>query len=276
MSLLAKTKIKTSVKTKRVYEVVQEFNLSSVAMVEQIRSLGFEVKNHMAVCTTAMVEAVQEKFDSERQAMRQKLRRKDDLKKERDILEQTPRVSRRRAAHPNAKTETSGENIQCPWHRGKRMLSSKDTLAFRLFILKEARNNLVQDFMKKDPEIYRQMFEYEGRNTQMELAKEKYIVSWLDSQWNLIENFFRNQEIENSIRNELRYSFAEVFLRLIKKFNMDGASPLSTKLIKEKVGYLEELLNLGDKSEDKFNKLRYDRERHKRMFERTFNKLKGK
>ena len=99
-------------------------------------------------------------------------------------------MSRRRAAHPNAKTETSGENIQCPWRRGKRMLSSKDTLAFRLFILKEARNNLVQDFMKKDPEIYRQMFEYEGRNTQMELAKEKYIVSWLDSQWNLIEFFF--------------------------------------------------------------------------------------
>ena len=57
---------------------------------------------------------------------------------------------------------------------------------------------------------------------------------------------------------------------------MNGASPLSTKLIKEKVGYLEKLLNLGDKSEDKFNKLRYDRERHKRMFERTFNKLKGK
>ena len=78
---MAKTKIKTSVKTKQVYEVAQEFNLSSVAMVEQIRSLGFEVKNYMTVCTTEMVEAVQEKFDSERQAMRQKLRRKDDEKK---------------------------------------------------------------------------------------------------------------------------------------------------------------------------------------------------
>ena len=223
-------------------------------MVEQIRSLGFEVKNHMATCTTPMLEAVQEQFDSERQAMRQKLRRKDNLKKERDILEHTPRVS------------TS---------RGKRMLSSKEALDFRLSILKEARKNLVQDFIKEDHEIYRQMFEYEERKTQMEIAREKYIVSWLDSQWNLLENLFQNQEIEDPIRNEIRYSFAEVFLRLLKKFNMDRASPLSIKLIKEKVGYLEKLLKLGDKSEDNFNKLRYDNERHKRMFERTFNEMKG-
>ena len=246
---------KTKLKTKRVYELAQEFNLSSVAMVEQIRSLGFEVKNHMAVCTTPMIETVREKFDSERQATRQKLRCKDNLKKERDILEHTPRVNPR---------------------RDKRMLSSKDVLAFRLFILKEARKNLAQDFIKEDHEIYRQMFEYERRKTEMKIAREKYTVTWLDSQWNLIEKIFRNQEIDNTIRNELRYSFAEVFLRLIKKFNMDGASPLSIKLIKEKIRYLEKLLNLGDKSEDNFNKLRYDSARHKTMFERTFTELKGK
>ncbi|MDE2724371.1 MAG: translation initiation factor IF-2 N-terminal domain-containing protein [Gemmatimonadota bacterium] len=252
---MAKTKIKTSVKTKRVYELAREFNLSSVAMVEQIRSLGFEVKNHMAICTTPMIEAVREKFDSERQATRQKLRCKDNLKKERDILEHPPRASPR---------------------RDKRLLSSKDILAFRLFILKEARKNLAQDFIKKKPEIYIPMFKYEESDVLMELAREKYIVSWLDSQWNLLENLFQNQEIEAPVRNELRYSFAEVFLRLIKKFNMDGASSLSIKLIKEKVGCLEELLNLGDKSEDNFNKLHYDSARHKRMFERTFNELKGK
>ena len=252
MGLLAKTKTKISVKTKRVYEVAHEFNLSSVAMVEQIKSLGFEVKNHMAICTTPMIEAVREKFDSERQATRQKPRRA--IKKEHDILEQTPRVSP---------------------HRGKRLLSSKDALDFRLFILKRGREDLVQDFLKESPEIYSPMFKYEESDVLMELAREKYIVSWLDLQWNLLEDFFQNQEIENTIRDEFRYSFAAVFLRLIKKFNMDGASPLSIKLIKEKVGCLEELLNLGDKSEDKFNKLHYDRERHKRMFERTFNELKG-
>ena len=35
-------------KKRRIYEVAREFNLSSVAMVEVVRGLGFDVKNHMA------------------------------------------------------------------------------------------------------------------------------------------------------------------------------------------------------------------------------------
>ena len=89
-------------------------------MVEQIRSLGFEVKNHMAVCTTAMVEAVQEKFDSERQATRRKLRRKDDERKERESHVQKPRVSRARSAPSDEKTETRGERRQRPRRRRRR------------------------------------------------------------------------------------------------------------------------------------------------------------
>ena len=117
---MTKTKGKTTVKKKRVYEIAREFNLSSVAMVEQIRSLGFEVKNHMAVCTTEMVEAVQEKFDVERQATRRKLRRKDDERKERESLERKPRVSQPRSAQPAKKAETSGERRQRPRRRRRR------------------------------------------------------------------------------------------------------------------------------------------------------------
>lgn len=117
---MAKAKVKTEAKKKRVYEIAREFNLSSVAMVEQIRSLGFEVKNHMAVCTTAMVEAVQEKFDSERQATRRKLRRKDDERKEREIQEKKPRVSQPRSVRPDAKPETRSENRQRPRRRRRR------------------------------------------------------------------------------------------------------------------------------------------------------------
>ncbi len=117
---MTKAKGKAITKKKRVYEIAREFNLSSVAMVEQIRSLGFEVKNHMAVCTTAMVEAVQEKFDSERQATRRKLRRKDDERKERESHEQKPRVSRARSSRSNEKTETSSERRQRPRRRRRR------------------------------------------------------------------------------------------------------------------------------------------------------------
>ncbi len=117
---MAKTKTKTASKKKRVYEVAREFNLSSVAMVEQIRSLGFEVKNHMAVCTVPMVNAVQKKFDSERQETRRKLRRKDVQKKERERQDQKPRTSRRRAVRSAAKIETSTEARSRPRRRRRR------------------------------------------------------------------------------------------------------------------------------------------------------------
>ncbi len=60
-------------KKKRIYEVAREFNLSSVAMVEVIRGLGFEAKNHMAVCTDDMIGTVTCKFVEERTAARQEI-----------------------------------------------------------------------------------------------------------------------------------------------------------------------------------------------------------
>ena len=83
----------TTEKKKRVYEVAREFNLSSVAMVEQIRSLGFEVKNHMAVCTQDMMDGIQKKFEEERNASRQEIKRKDIQQKERQKETSAPAAS---------------------------------------------------------------------------------------------------------------------------------------------------------------------------------------
>jgi translation initiation factor IF-2 len=91
-------------KKKRVYEVAREFNLSSVAMVEQIRTLGFEVKNHMAVCTDDMMGGIQKKFEEERNASRQEIKRKDIQQKERQKDTQTPAVAT--ATAPQAKQRT--------------------------------------------------------------------------------------------------------------------------------------------------------------------------
>ena len=70
-------------KKKRIYEVAREFNLSSVAMVDVINGLGFEAKNHMAVCTDEMVVKVQEKFEEERSAAREEMQRKSNQARQR-------------------------------------------------------------------------------------------------------------------------------------------------------------------------------------------------
>ena len=77
-------------KKKRIYEVAREFNLSSVAMVEVIRGLGFEAKNHMAVCTDDMIEKVKSKFDEERTAAREEIKRKAEQQKQRVQAPEAP------------------------------------------------------------------------------------------------------------------------------------------------------------------------------------------
>jgi translation initiation factor IF-2 len=74
-------------KKQRIYEVAREFNLSSVAMVEVIKGLGFEIKNHMAVCTPEMLHSIQSKFEEERNASRQEIKRKAEQKQQRDEAE---------------------------------------------------------------------------------------------------------------------------------------------------------------------------------------------
>ena len=55
-------------KIKRVYEVAHEFNLSSIEMIARLLNLGFQVKDHMSVCTPVMVEAVQRELGTKRRA----------------------------------------------------------------------------------------------------------------------------------------------------------------------------------------------------------------
>ncbi len=95
-------------KKRRIYEVAREFNLSSVAMVDVVRGLGFDVKNHMAVCTKEMFERIQGKFEEERNASRQEIKRKSAQKKQRQEPEKddrkTPATAKaRRAKKPASK-----------------------------------------------------------------------------------------------------------------------------------------------------------------------------
>ena len=91
-------------------------------MVGQLKSLGFEVKNHMAVCTPVMIQAIQKKFDSERQATRRKLRRRDDGQKERETQERQPRTPSRRRRTPRSATPSTSPSTprQRPSRRRRR------------------------------------------------------------------------------------------------------------------------------------------------------------
>lgn len=90
-------------KKRRIYEVAREFNLSSVAMVEVVRGLGFDVKNHMAVCTREMFDSIQGKFEEERNASRQEIKRKAAQRRQRQDSEKEVRKAPARTRAGRAK-----------------------------------------------------------------------------------------------------------------------------------------------------------------------------
>jgi len=67
--------------TKRIYELAKDYNISSNAMLNVIRELGFKPKSHMSVAMTAMIEAVQRKFAKEKQEAKKEMEHREQVKK---------------------------------------------------------------------------------------------------------------------------------------------------------------------------------------------------
>lgn len=119
-------------KKKRIYEVAREFNLSSAAMVEVLRSVGYEVKNHMAVCTAEMFESVQKKFEEERNASRQEIKRKTQQQKEREEKEKEEKEQAKKAAAAKKakaakKAEAAEAKAPKPADKGAKPAAPKET-----------------------------------------------------------------------------------------------------------------------------------------------------
>jgi translation initiation factor IF-2 len=61
---------------KRLYELAKEYNVSSKAMVDIVRELGFEVKSHSSTATEEMLAAVQNKFASKKEEVKKEIEEK--------------------------------------------------------------------------------------------------------------------------------------------------------------------------------------------------------
>jgi translation initiation factor IF-2 len=57
----------------RIYELAKDYNVSSKAMVDIIRELGFDVKSHSSTATDEMLQAVQNKFASKKEEVKKEI-----------------------------------------------------------------------------------------------------------------------------------------------------------------------------------------------------------
>lgn len=61
---------------KRLYELAKDYNVSSKAMVDIIRELGFDVKSHSSTASDEMLTAVQGRFASEKEEVKKEIEEK--------------------------------------------------------------------------------------------------------------------------------------------------------------------------------------------------------
>jgi translation initiation factor IF-2 len=61
---------------KRLYELAKDYNVSSKAMVDIVRELGFDVKSHSSTATDEMLAAVQKKFTSKKEEVKKEIEEK--------------------------------------------------------------------------------------------------------------------------------------------------------------------------------------------------------
>ena len=86
---------------KRIYQAARELDLTSKALVQLLRELGFEVKSHMSVFTEEMAQKVQQRLKAEQEEIRKREEEKQKIqqkaaKKERRRKEKFEKKRRRR------------------------------------------------------------------------------------------------------------------------------------------------------------------------------------
>ena len=72
---------------KRLYELAKDYNVSSKAMVDIVRELGFDVKSHSSTATDEMLQAVQNKFTSKKEEVKKEIEERKKKAEARQLAE---------------------------------------------------------------------------------------------------------------------------------------------------------------------------------------------
>lgn len=99
---------------KRLYDLAKEYNVSSKAMVDIVKELGFDVKSHSSAASDEVIAAVQKRFASEKEEVKKEIEEKK--RKGKPKLDISP--TRKRFAKDRKLNEKCSRN--CARQRKKR------------------------------------------------------------------------------------------------------------------------------------------------------------
>lgn len=155
-------------------------------------------------------------------------------------------------------------------------------VSITLLTLKEGRFGLIEDFLSNNPDIYEPAYKHEKSKVQMQLAREKFFLSWLARHWQLFCNIV--ESYPKAERAAAERVFSNAFLNLTNNwiemakqkssYSFEKSSlSLGLYLINEMQDALKKIIMVGENSDIMRSKLQVSMEKNKRLFEREIGKF---
>ena len=144
-----------------------------------------------------------------------------------------------------------------------------DDLIRALSVLRQGRLVMVQDFIAKNPTIYRAAFRYENKPAALQISIDSYVIGWINRHWNLLDEMYPQR---SATFDEL---FTDIGARLIRLCQIDGSKDvpqcsreLFFSLLENKSAVLNSMLEMSDRVDEKQSELRFSYERDNALFQR--------
>ena len=155
---------------------------------------------------------------------------------------------------------------------------NNDELTGILSLLRNARIKLSSRSEHENPELFKNLFEFENNFELLNLAFEREFNLWVDGHF---EEFEEDPELGKS-QVAIRY-FNELMVNLVQSrvikttTEKDIASrDFCISLLSEKISVINELIAVSQKSTKKYQRLLYSYQKDKALFEREFKTLMEK
>lgn len=157
---------------------------------------------------------------------------------------------------------------------------TRDEVLKSLAFLKKGRAALIADFSTEEPNLYRPMFLYEPFSSDMNIALDRYIFSWLAKHTLYFDSDAGDVATSLEINNASVAIFTNAYRLLCQKFlirsdcKTDTKSEIFEQLVKDSIEAMDSLLIVSKKYDDRLERLRYQGEKSSRLFDRALANLK--
>ena len=157
----------------------------------------------------------------------------------------------------------------------------KNELLNTLASFKKGREALVADFCDEEPRLYRPMFAHKPLSSDMNIAVSRYMFGWLGHHPFFYKELLNVSSEESPIAPASEVSgFIESYRSLCEKFvvgelcGFSDKSHVLEKVVKDSIEYLDGLLSVSERADERLERLCYQGEKSKHLFDRAFNELR--